>query len=240
MFEEVQIELERNKHASARNTADEEYLLTTKLFCGKCGAMMVAQAGTSQTKKVYRYYACVRQKKHKCNKKIIKKQELEDFVVNKTMEMLKDSKVVDCLAKILYNLQHAESTVIPNLERQQKNKTKKIDNIVTAIQKGYATQTLLERLSILEQEKIDIEKSIEKENTENPVFTKEQYKMALNNYGKINIDTIEGKKRIINTFINSIYAYDDHIKIVYNSNGKEEKVTLEEIKSSTQKMLGEP
>lgn len=58
-FERVQGELKKNSKAPARHTADDDYLLTTKLFCGKCGAMMVAQAGTSHTGKVHRYYACV-------------------------------------------------------------------------------------------------------------------------------------------------------------------------------------
>lgn len=70
LFNAVQLELAKNSKAPARHTADDDYLLTTKLFCGRCGAMMVAQAGTSGTKGVvYRYYACVRQKKHECGKK---------------------------------------------------------------------------------------------------------------------------------------------------------------------------
>ncbi len=74
LFNSVQLELAKNSHAPARHTAKDDYLLTTKLFCGKCGAMMVAQAGTSGTnKKVHRYYACVRQKKHKCDKKMLHK-----------------------------------------------------------------------------------------------------------------------------------------------------------------------
>ena len=52
LFNAVQIELAKNAHAPARHTAEEDYLLTTKLFCGRCGAMMVAQAGTSGTKGV--------------------------------------------------------------------------------------------------------------------------------------------------------------------------------------------
>lgn len=38
LFDRVQKRLEKNKRAPAHGKADEEYLLTTKLFCGKCGA----------------------------------------------------------------------------------------------------------------------------------------------------------------------------------------------------------
>ena len=56
--------------------------------------------------------------------------------------------------------------------------------------------------------------------------------MALYNFRKIDISTQDGKRKIIDTFINSIYLYDDYMKIVYNANGKEEIVSLE-LESST-------
>jgi len=89
LFNAVQIEIAKNAHAPARHTADEDYLLTTKLFCGKCGAMMVAQAGTSSKGPIYRYYACVRQKKHLCDKKMVSKTKLPlfAFINKKTYEI---------------------------------------------------------------------------------------------------------------------------------------------------------
>ena len=50
--------------------ADEEYLLTTKLFCGKCGALMFGESGTSATGRTYYYYKCANVKRRKgCKKK---------------------------------------------------------------------------------------------------------------------------------------------------------------------------
>ncbi len=40
-LDRVQKRLDKNKRAPACGKADEEYLLTTKLFCGKCGALIV-------------------------------------------------------------------------------------------------------------------------------------------------------------------------------------------------------
>ena len=64
--------------------------------------------------------------------------------------------------------------------------------------------------------------------------------MALYNFRKIDISTQNGKRKIIDTFINSIYLYDDYMKIVYNANGKEEIVSLEELESSTLFSNGAP
>ena len=138
LFNRVQLEIKKNAHAPARHTADEDYLLTTKLFCGKCGAMMVAQAGTSSKGPVYRYYACVRQKKHQCDKKMVSKNKLEDFIVCKTMEFLQDDEMIEKLSELLVKLQNSESTLLPRLEEQLSEKEKEIENIVNAVQKGYA------------------------------------------------------------------------------------------------------
>lgn len=42
LFNRVQERMAANKKAPAKHKAEDEYLLTTKLFCGKCGCLMVA------------------------------------------------------------------------------------------------------------------------------------------------------------------------------------------------------
>lgn len=241
LFNAVQIEISKNAHAPARHTANEDYLLTTKLFCGKCGAMMVAQAGTSGTSGlVYRYYACVRQKKHKCDKKMLSKEKLENFIVHKTIEFLRQDEVIERLSELLFNLQYTESTMLPRLEEQLADKAKEIENIVNAVQKGHAIETLLIRLGELEKQRDEIAESIAKEKIKSPIFSQDHFRMALANYRKIDISKQDGKRKIIDTFINSIFMYDDHMKIVYNGNGKEEVVSLEELDSSTLFSQGAP
>lgn len=232
-FERVQNELKKNSKAPARHTADDDYLLTTKLFCGKCGAMMVAQAGTSHTGKVHRYYACVRQKKHKCDKKMLHKEKLENFIVYKTMEMLKEDSVIEELAALLYNLQYNESTILPQLESQLREKEREIDNIVTAIQQGVASQALMKRLNDIEKQKEDIETAITKEQIKAPTYSLDEYRMALCNYRKLDITKQDGKRKLIDTFINAVYAYDDNFKIIYNGNNKEETIRLEALENSS-------
>lgn len=63
--------------------AEDDYLLTTKLRCGPCGAFMVGESGTSKTKgRVYHYYKCVSAKKKLgCKKKTVHKAWIEDLVV---------------------------------------------------------------------------------------------------------------------------------------------------------------
>lgn len=64
--------------------------------------------------------------------------------------------------------------------------------------------------------------------------------MALHNFRKIEVSKQDGKRKIIDTLINAIYVSDDDFKIVYNVNGKEETIKLEELESSTLFSNGAP
>ena len=52
LFEEVQQKIKKNSRAPARHKAEDDYLLTTKLFCGICGAMMFGECGRSEERRV--------------------------------------------------------------------------------------------------------------------------------------------------------------------------------------------
>lgn len=63
LFDRVQAKMEKNKKAPARHKAEDDYLLTTKLFCEYCGAYLCGESGTSRTGVVHHYYKCVSVKK---------------------------------------------------------------------------------------------------------------------------------------------------------------------------------
>ena len=103
-----------------------------------------------------------------------------------------------------------------------------------------ASDALLQRLNELEENKRALEDEIKKEQAERPLFSKDQFRMALYNFRKIDTTTKEGKAKLIDTFIDRIYLYDDHIKIIYNINGKDEEISLDELESSKGPQSGQP
>ena len=72
LFEDLQEKIAKNKKAPARRKAEDDYLLTTKLFCGYCGALMFGESGTSRTGEVHRYYKCATAKKPKVTEEFIR------------------------------------------------------------------------------------------------------------------------------------------------------------------------
>ena len=95
VFNRVQEILAKNKRSPARKKAEDEYLLTLKLFCGKCGAHMVGESGMG-TSKVYRYYKCYNTKKvHTCDKKPVRKEWIEDLAIKSALDILKNDEIKD-------------------------------------------------------------------------------------------------------------------------------------------------
>ena len=75
LFNSVQERIEKIRKAPAHTKAKEvEFLLTSKLRCGKCEALMVGESGRSKTGTMHYYYKCTNVKRNKtCDKKPIKK-----------------------------------------------------------------------------------------------------------------------------------------------------------------------
>ena len=127
LFNAVQDRMKRNKKAPAMHRSEDDYLLTTHLFCGKCGAMMTGEIGTSHTETKYRYYKCNQAKKKKCDKKTVRKEWLENLVIDTILELITDDSVIEELAERVYrflDLESAESILLKTqLEEVQKKLT---------------------------------------------------------------------------------------------------------------------
>lgn len=239
-FDAVQTKMKVNKKAPAMHRSEDDYLLTTHLFCGKCGAMMTGEIGTSHTDRKYRYYRCNRSKQHKCDKKTVKKDWLEELVIDEILSLISDDEVVKELAERLYEMQENDSTVINSIQAQLAEVEKKLKNIAEAIAQGIFSSTTKKMLDELEEQKNNLELELYQAQIKNPVLTQEQIEFGLCNLRKIDISTQEGKQRLIDTFVNSIYLYDDHFVITFNYKGQAETVTFEQLNSSPLTSKGSP
>lgn len=75
---------------------------------------MFGESGTSRTGEVHRYYKCATAKKHKgCKKKTVRKQWLEDLVVNQTMQLVKDDAAMESIIAKVMELQTRRIPTFP-------------------------------------------------------------------------------------------------------------------------------
>ena len=233
LFDRVQHRMAANKKAPAKHKAEDEYLLTTKLRCGKCDCFMVGESGTSKTSTVYRYYKCVGVKKHSgCDKKTVKKDWIEDLVVKQIEKVLFDDALLEKIADRIMEIQGKENTVLPMLRKQYADIQRGIDNLLNAIQQGIITSSTKKRLEDLEKQKNDISVQIIKEKMSKPLLTKEQILFWFHRFRKYNTRRLDHKRRLIDSFINTIYLYDDKMVITFNYKDGAETISLNEIENS--------
>ena len=245
LFNKVQEKLAKNKKAPARHKAEESYLLTTKLYCGKCGALMFGESGVSHTGKMYTYYKCAAAKKKKtCDKKAVRKQWLEDLVINETMKLVEDDASMNAIIAKVMELQNQESTDLPIYEKQLKETEVGITNMLNAIQMGILTSSTKERLEALEDQRKELQARIAEERLAKPKMKEEFVRFWLLRFRKLDMTQPEQRQALVDTFINAIYLYDDKVLITFNYKEGTETVAFGEAvkaeKSSDMSARGAP
>lgn len=178
LFEKVQSTLRHTYSSRAKNKAKEDYLLSSKLFCGHCGSAMTAESGTSKTGKVHRYYKCsCRKQKNKCDKKNERKDPIERLIVEYTVKEILTKDNIDRIATKAMEIVEKElqdTSVLTSLKDNLKETNKKLKNLLSAIEQGIITSSTKERLEELENDRKIIEGQIIKEEIKKPFLTKER------------------------------------------------------------------
>lgn len=234
LFDRVQEKMAKNKKAPARHKAEDDYLLTTKLFCGYCGAYLCGESGTSRTGLVHHYYKCVsvKKKRAECHKKPVKKQWIEDLVVDETMKMVMDDKAIEAIVSMLMELQNRESSSLPLYEKELKDTEAAIDNMLNAIQQGIFNKSTKARLDELEAAKDELENMIACEKLAKPKITEEQMMFWLHRFRKLDVRQQSHRKILIDTFINAIFLYDDKMVIAFNYKEGTKTITFAELQEA--------
>ncbi len=232
LFFRVQQRVEKNKRAPAKSKAHEDFLLTTKLFCGKCERMMSGESGTSHTGAKHYYYKCSGAKRKKgCDKKAVKKDWIERVVVRLTVERVLDEDKINNIIDALVALQDSENMALPALRRQLENVEKGIENMLNAIQQGIITDSTKARLDDLEKQKGELSLSIAMAELQKPKLTREYMECWFDHFRCGDQDSNEYRKRLIDSFVNSVYVFDDKLVLTFNYQHGTQTVSLAEIEA---------
>lgn len=234
LFDRVQEKLAKNKKAPARHKAEDDYLLTTKLFCGYCGAYLCGESGTSRNGEVHHYYKCVsvKKKRRECHKKSVRKEWIEDLVVRETMKMVMDDKAIEAIVSMLMDLQDRENVNLPLYEQQLRETDTAIQNVLNAIQQGVLTKSTKGRLEELEAAKEELENRIACEKLAKPKISAEFMTFWLHRFRKLDVTQQSHRKMLIDTFINAIFLYDDKLVITFNYRDGSKTISLDEVKTA--------
>ncbi|MCD7804260.1 MAG: recombinase family protein [Oscillospiraceae bacterium] len=233
-FRRAQEVIERNGKARTHSKAKgkDEYLLTTKLFCGYCRDMMVGMSGRSQTGAVHRYYACKNARKGTCHKKHVRKEYIEDLVISACKKLLTESRIKQISRELeQFGKRNFESTCLYSLQKQQKKLEKQKNNLLDSISDSDLPELrkpYQEKLLQVMQEIKVIEQAIEEEKENDVNLSADEISDFLHKIKSDCTNSMKSKKALISTFVNRIYLYDDKITIVFNSSDKDATIDFTE------------
>ncbi len=151
-----------------------------------------------------------------------------------------EDDVIEELADRIFDLQNSETHASVSIQAQIAEVDKKLNNLIEAMAQGIFSQATKKVLDDLEEQKKNLEIELFRTEVKNPLLTKEQILFSLYNYRKLDLTTTNGRQRLIDGFVNSIYLYDDHFIITFNYKNQSKTVSFDEVNSSSLTSTGSP
>ncbi|MCI9669842.1 MAG: recombinase family protein, partial [Oscillospiraceae bacterium] len=224
-FNKVQERIMINKKLAGKRKAKIEYLLTGKIFCGYCGATIAGTSGYGGSSSMICYYSCRNRRINKsCKKAYEKKDFLEWYVVEQTVNYVLTPGRMELIAKSVATEYENEfnDTKIKQLERQvaklEQDINKYTESLLELPKSSWAS--IGQKIETATLQKTDIEIDLAKLRVANKIrYTEKEIVAWLKLFCKGDLFDMKFRQRIIDTFINSIFLYDDRIVIFYNIRG---------------------
>ena len=241
LFNKVQERLRKNQYSRSRFKAKIEYFLSTKLICGYCGELMIGESGTGRQQLKYHYYKCTGVKKHKgCHKKTVRKADIEEIVLNDVMDKMSKEDLINDIADSVMNLQEKENTTIPLMQKQLAEIHQSINNLVKAMEMGMVSRETKQRFDELEARRAELETDIIKQEIQEEIITREQVVEWLKEMKRLDLSLDDSKRKLVDTFVNSVYLYDDKVVIIFNCREGASTLALPLDDTSACMRIGEP
>ncbi len=218
-WETVQLILNSRRKAYGNN-AKEVYLLSGKIKCGKCGGSYAGRRVFNSCGVKYIYYACngKRNPNYKCDNGSVKRDWIEDIVVQATKEFVKRFNATyfeDIQSEYIKEVENCNHKEIKTLQDKLNSVESEIQRLVDAISKA-SLESLISRLELLEQQKKEIQAEIRKIEIRNDNFSAEPIKKLLSKAEKMLEEESAPLKELINLVVKEIVVNESDIQIYMN------------------------
>lgn len=225
--EVLKVKKSKNRHHCP---SDEDYLLTGKLRCGKCGGYMIGMSGRSKTGDVHHYYACQnRRVGHTCDKKNIRRDVIELAVAQAIKQYCLTDDAIEWITDqtIAYWEDEERKLQIDSIENDLSAVQSSISNVMKAIEMGVITETTRDRLIELEKQQTDLKSKLALAKEEIVHVDRRDLISSLLAFRHGNVHDRAYQEKLFNAFLIAVYVYDDdHLKLVFNSFGKDDTVNV--------------
>ena len=238
-WEKAQGLMKTNQKNPSRRDLDVDFMLTGKLFCGHCGGPMSGISGTSRNGDTHYYYTC--SSRHKktggngCKKKNVRKEWIENLVLKHVRYILDKDELLETIADKcweVYTKDWNNTGYLESLEASLKDVNSALGNLLRAIEMGIFNKSTASRMEELEEQRSQIEAEIEAEKASFSLqLTRDHILFFLLKFRELNLNDVDCRRKLFDTFVNSIYVYDDKIILTFNYSGDGRQITIEDLES---------
>lgn len=214
LYSRVRNKTDLNKYG--KRSTEVIYLLRNKVVCGYCGRPISAECGTAKNGEKVRYYKCLGRKNQSgCQKSQMKKEILEQLVLDSIVDQMNDACVIRGVVDKLMDIQEQRIRNNPELTRLIKEKRvteNAINNIMDAIEQGGQSATVMRRMRELESKLEEIERQLTIEKA------KSAFRLSRNDIEKFYKHGLQKEPQLlINYFVKRIKLFDDKMVIQFNT-----------------------
>lgn len=196
------------------------YLLTGKIFCGKCKGPMVGISGTSKSAAMHYYYACKGHRTDKsCDMRSIRRDSIEREVAQAIRDHILNDDTIAQLADycVRVDKERRNDGAVEELQAQMQGIHAAIGNIIAAVEKGLFSEAMQTRLADLESQKKALQEELAYARSKRePKVDREDLIAMLHIYKDGDLDDKEYQEKLIGTFLIAVYVYDDHLHIIFD------------------------
>jgi len=232
LFGKVAEKMTVNKKLPARSRAIVDYLLTGKLFCGYCKAMMIGHSSNKVSKGgvKYSYYRCKNQGGGKpCKKKMAHKDYIENIVVDKCRELLSPQnirRIAKEIMKVAEN--YDDKTEVHRLEgllqEAEEGKTSYLAAL-RACKDDKVREMIFEDLGRVGSQIDELKKQLKIENARRQTITEKKVIDTLSKLAVGDANNMVYRKALVRLLVNKIFLYDDKFTITFNTGDDEVEIT---------------
>lgn len=249
-FERVQRRVAFNvRIKGGKAKAKEEYLLTSKVFCGYCGEPLVGESGRGCNDVTYHYYKCYKRKRTAgaCRKQTEHKEWLENVVVQETItHALTDENIASIadMAIALLQREASDRSILESLQNQLQSVETALANVMRAIEMGVINSTTQNRMQELERIRDDLSEKIAREADAKPMLTRGEIVYWLESFRTGDPSDPAYRRRVIDTLVAKVVVYDEDdggrkLVILYNmTKNNTSTVSLSDIEEITRLKSG--
>lgn len=231
VFRQAQEKMQKNKRQPGAYKAKETYLLSGLIVCGEClkregrtYAMMGNAKFSGRDKRKHVTYRCGnRERTKECDNKELRREYIEAYVLAELERRVFNEQAIPYLVERLNEYQK-----LMNGERNQEREqliaslhevNTEIKNIVGAIAKGIASDSLMQELAGLEERKAALETSIREismKDEAKPV-TEEMLRGLFGMFRQFVAErNLPEIKKFIGSYVEKVIVYKDHVDVVFS------------------------